>query len=326
MQTQLDHARLGSGEDLTIVRVDAPDEALGPEVRDLLGHKGDSWREHIRAALAGETDLLETRFYLGLIDGYPVANVMTVERHGFGLFGHVFTRPEHRLKGICRLVISAQMECFRSRGGRALLLGTGFESPPYRIYESFGFRSIKGGEMALCEGGIDAATQDWFAPGPAEVVEPRWEHWPLVSVLAAIDTGEPLRSVGWEIHDIQLLEAPYCSLMYQLGRNAPGVSARILAAANGAVVGCATALPSRDWPDVFQVDVFTHLNFTVYTKALLEALPLPSGKLIAATDRMDERKADIFRSCGFENEGTLQTQYRYRGEPRDILLFGKVNA
>ena len=89
--------------------VTAPEEAHMAGVEDLLGHKGGEWQEHIHAALAGETDSLETRFYLGLLGRDPVANIMTVESRGVGWLGHVYTRPEHRRKGICRAVMGRQM-------------------------------------------------------------------------------------------------------------------------------------------------------------------------------------------------------------------------
>src|SRR5689334_12172317 len=137
MYEKLGEQTLKTGETLEIGLVTAPDDAHMAGVQDLLGHKGGEWNEHIHAALAGDTDALETRFYLGLLEGRPAANIMTVERHGVGILGHVFTRPEERRKGICQAVMARQMDHFRARDGHVLLLGTGFESPPYWIYHSF---------------------------------------------------------------------------------------------------------------------------------------------------------------------------------------------
>src|ERR1051325_11454983 len=131
MYEKLDNAQIKTGESIEIGVVTTPEDRLLTGVEDLLAHKGDEWKTHIHAALSGETDALETRFYIGLLDGYPVANVMTVERNGIGILGHVFTRPEHRRKGICQAVMARQMDHFRQRGGHVLTLGTGFERPPY---------------------------------------------------------------------------------------------------------------------------------------------------------------------------------------------------
>ncbi|HLJ54190.1 MAG TPA: GNAT family N-acetyltransferase [Chthonomonadaceae bacterium] len=147
MLTMLGEERTKAGEALTVEVVTAPDGEYAESIRDLLAHKGPEWELHIRAALDGETDALETRFYLGLLDGRPVANVMTVESLGIGILGHVFTRPEQRRKGICQAIFRRLLQDFGRRDGRVLLLGTGFESAAYWIYHSFGFRSLNGGFM-----------------------------------------------------------------------------------------------------------------------------------------------------------------------------------
>src|SRR5690242_7949518 len=96
----LDKTTVRSGENLEIGvvkhsvgddRDTGGDPALAAEIESLLGHKGPDWRAHISAALRGETDRLETRFYLGLLSGKAAANLMTVEQQGVGILGHVFT-------------------------------------------------------------------------------------------------------------------------------------------------------------------------------------------------------------------------------------------
>src|SRR5260221_5483905 len=98
----LDKTKLPSGEELEIGLVTAHDAEFGEAVCGLLAHKGPEWQLHIHRALRGATDALETRFYLGLVRGQPVTNVMTVESEGVGILGHVFTRLEDRRKGICK--------------------------------------------------------------------------------------------------------------------------------------------------------------------------------------------------------------------------------
>src|SRR5512140_111032 len=109
MVEKLGEEVLTSGELLEICVATAPDAALASGIADLLVHKHAEWQYHIASALRGETDRLETRFYLGLLNGAPVANIMITEQHGIGILGHVFTRPEHRRKGICRAVMTRQM-------------------------------------------------------------------------------------------------------------------------------------------------------------------------------------------------------------------------
>jgi hypothetical protein len=100
------------------------------------------WNWHIAKALREPLEDLETRFYLGEIGGRIVGNICTFESGGIGILGHVYTDPAHRHKGVAGGIMGLQMEDFRRRSGKALTLGTGYGSNAYRIYESYGFRSI----------------------------------------------------------------------------------------------------------------------------------------------------------------------------------------
>ena len=103
----------------------------GPErIEALLGHKGEEWQwQNSRCA---RDDLgIDVYYYILHRDGVPFANMMTAECAGVGHFGHVWTRPEDRRKGAADQLMGLQMEDFRGRGGRALYLGTGFDSAAY---------------------------------------------------------------------------------------------------------------------------------------------------------------------------------------------------
>ena len=134
--------QLKSGETMEIGVAVAPEPAMKEKMADLLRHKGGVWNWHVEKNMTERLDDLETRFHVGIIGGNPVSNVMTLEYKGVGILGHVFTRPEHRRKGACHAILTELMKDFRSRGGRLLHLGTGFDSPPYWIYHSFGFRGL----------------------------------------------------------------------------------------------------------------------------------------------------------------------------------------
>jgi hypothetical protein len=85
-------------------------------------HKGEPWLSHVNRALSGDIKDLETRFYVGKLNGQIVANIMTVEYNRTGILGHVFTMPEQRRKGICSLIMEQQMADFKCRGGGVLIL------------------------------------------------------------------------------------------------------------------------------------------------------------------------------------------------------------
>src|SRR5690242_15346887 len=134
MHVEIAMEPLKTGEILRIECLTAPDEERAGQIKSFLAHKPSSYRWHIDAAFAGECDDLETRFYIGLLDGQLVGIIMTVEARGVGILGHVRTREDQRRKGICQAIMSHKMQDFRQRGGHVLLLGTGYQSPAYHIY------------------------------------------------------------------------------------------------------------------------------------------------------------------------------------------------
>src|SRR6266511_2365019 len=148
MYTSLGAVTLKTGERMELGVVACPDPAHAAQIVSLLGHKGEPWQSHVEAAVREPLDGLQTLFYLGTLDGTAVTNVMIVgtrgadqQAGGCGILGHVYTVPEHRRKGAYSQLMAVQMEHTRRLGYRALTLGTDFETPPYWIYHSFGFRS-----------------------------------------------------------------------------------------------------------------------------------------------------------------------------------------
>jgi GNAT superfamily N-acetyltransferase len=327
MFNSLGDEKLRSAETLTVGVISAPDNDFAAPIQSLLGHKGPEWQFHIKAALRGETDLLETRYYVGFLNGAPVGNVMTLETRGVGILGHVYTRPEHRRKGVCQAIMRHVMDDFRERSGHVLQLGTGFESPPYWIYHSFGFRSLKAGFMRYAGESGDAFEREWFAADTVRAMIMEWRHWPLVALLGAQTGGELLRSAAWRLYGIGNLETPIVRTLSARSDNR-GASAVVLETARGAVVGCATLHPTgsgmNGWPGVWIFDFFTHPNFAAHAVEMLHALPLPSGKIIAYVDAGAPDKAAVLEAHGFVREGELSGFLRADGVARDVWLYGKA--
>ena len=142
MYDKLGEVVLKTDERMEVGLITAPDAPHAEEVKQFLGHKGGNWEWHIQRCVTEVLDALETRFYVGKVDGRVITNIMTVEHEGVGILGHVFTLPQERRKGACKGVMGYQMEDFRERTGRALYLGTGYNSHPFYIYHSFGFESV----------------------------------------------------------------------------------------------------------------------------------------------------------------------------------------
>lgn len=325
MIEDLGQHQLRNGERIRMAAIQGPEGALGGEVISLLGHKGEEWRAHVTAALAGGCGRLETRFHIAYLSGQAVANVMTVETHGIGILGHVYTKPEHRQKGIAKSLFAATMAHFKQRSGQVLLLGTGFESVPYWLYHGFGFRSLRGGFMRFAAS--EAPETSWFATASAGVVPCDWRHWPQLALLASVPTGEEFRSVAWGLRDIGNLEGPYVAFMHRCAHD-PMIRGVVLEGANGAALGAATVTPwslgpdRGAWPGVWLVDAFAHPDHSDRLRDLVSALPCPPGKQMALVPSGAAARVDALVSAGFRHEGACPGMLG-GASTTDLLLLGR---
>ncbi|HIE52373.1 MAG TPA: GNAT family N-acetyltransferase [Armatimonadetes bacterium] len=323
MYVPLAKATLKTGELLEVGVVVAPDEDYANRIRSFLAHKPANFRWHIDRALAEPLDELETRFYLGELQGKIITNVMTVEHRGVGILGHVFTRPDHRLKGACRAVMQEQMADFLHRGGKVLTLGTGFETPPYWIYYRFGFRSIDGhsGFMKYCaEAGFEEA---FFAAAPVQVVEVAWHHWPTLNLLCAQEEGDYVRSIAFGHFGRANFEGGFLRFKQSLEEN-PAHQARLLASETGAIVGYATVQPDSRWRgQVALLDLFLHPHFAREATRLLKALSLPEGKIQSYVEPAAEAVIAALEQAGFKREALLRRQVRREDQWLDVAVYAR---
>jgi hypothetical protein len=324
MRTVFATETLKTGERLTIERVLAPEPTREAQIRPFLAHKPSNYLAHIEAALAGQCDDLETRFYLGLIGDDMVGNIMTVEANGVGIFGHVNTRQDQRRKGICAAIMQIQMEDFRQRGGHVLLLGTGYQSHAYRIYEAYGFRDWPVGSPGQMRYDTEPQAEfeaRWFAPSRCTSVPARWKHWPLVALLAAVPFPTYLRSLMLPLWGVGLLEGPYCRFMAAYGRRADA-PARVLESETGAVTAFATCVPDERWPGIHLLDFFAHPDVPVEDVAtLLESLPIPDAGVQAYADPRDAPKIAALEHLNFQRAAILPHQCREGEEWRDVWVY-----
>ena len=317
---------LKTGERLTIECVLAPEPTHAAQIRPFLAHKPPNYSAHIEAAFAGQCDELETRFYVGLLNGEIVANIMTTESGGVGLFGHVYTRPDQRRKGICDVLMRYQMADFRERGGHVLLLGTGYGSPAYAIYARHGFRDWTVGRPGYMR--YDTEPQAlfearFFASLDGKPMPARWKHWPLVALLATLPTSACLRSLVLPLWGVGLLEGPYCQFMYQYGARSEA-SARVLESETGAVTAMATCVPDDRWPGVWLLDVFAHPALPAkFLIPLIESLALPESKIQCYADPRDGQKIAALEQQGFQRMAILPVQFRKNDLWRDAWLYAR---
>lgn len=332
MYTKLSDVKLKTGEKMEIGVVLAPDEEYADRIIDLLSHKGEPWVGEVKKAIKGEITDLETRFYIGHLDGQVITNIMTAEYNRTGIFGHVYTRPEHRRKHACTLLMREQMEDFKRRGGGLLLLGTGYESPAYWIYHSYGFRSLSEGSGFMrfsTESNFEASH---FAPvgarhdSPVRVVDVEWKHWPLMSVLTSVPGIAILRSVAFNMYGITSFEGGFLNFMNSLEEN-QSRKAKLLESSSGAVVGCITLGHDHRWTDkTYLLDIFLHPNFLPHYALLLNSLELPEGKIQCYVDaRSPGEKIAALQQADFKREAVLKNQFAWGDEWFDVFIYSRFN-
>ena len=325
MYKPLTSVQLKTGEPLEIGVVLTPEPSYQSRVVPFLGHKPGNFQWHFECAFEpGRIEDLETRFYLGLLDGEPICNIMTVEYDGIGILGHVFTSPAHRRKGACRLVMTEQMADFKLRNGRYMTLGTGFDSHPYWIYHSFGFRSIIPDSGFMRYRADDAFETNYFIPDDVSIVTPTWKDWPVMNVLCAQPGAPYIRNIAFELFGQKNFEGGYLTFLRGVEED-PRRNARLLKSATGAIVGYAMIQPDRRWAEqTLLLDLHLHSDYTSHAHTLLQSLPLPEDvKIHSFTETETDWKIATLLEEGFEHEATLRNQLEYNGTLIDIEIYDR---
>ena len=324
MYDKLGDVLLKTGERMEVGVVTAPDTPHAEEIKQFLGHKPRNYKWHIERCVTEVLDALETRFYVGKLDGAVITNIMTVEYEGVGILGHVFTLPKQRRKGAAKGVMAYQMEDFRQRSGKALYLGTGYNSHPYYIYHSFGFESVFP-ESGFMKYHVNEDFEErYFAPAPAVPKSVEWHDWPKVTALSGIVGWDTLRSLKWAVYGPTNLEGGFLGFKHDLETEDTYADAKLLISSGGAIVGWATVGRDSRWrPSTAVLDLFFHPNFADAVPALLSAVMFPDVKVQCYVDSGAERKAEILEAAGFTCEGRFKDQFTYSGQDYDVLVFGR---
>lgn len=321
MMRTLRHTKLKTGETIRIAALQAPAGRYARPIRRLLHHKGQPWLMHVDLANEGRTDALRTTFYVAVLGTRLLGNVMIVDDSRVGILGHVFTLPEHRRKGICQNLMAAALDDFAARGGRILTLGTNYDSPPYWIYRGFGFRSVEPQNGHMVAEMRRGELRNYFAPSPTHVAPARWEHWPGISLLFMIPSGDRIRSMAQRVLGPDGFEAGF--LDFQCRRERQNAQLNVLLTDSDAVVGAASVQRDSRWPGpVYLLDFFVHPNFTHSQEALVHSLALPrQAKVQTYLDRPSAERVKLLRRLGFRLEAVLASQLWGTSGARDVVIY-----
>lgn len=309
MYESLGPIQLKNGEQVEVGLVRGPDLEWAERVERLLGHKGEIWQWQNAEVLRKELGI-EERFYLLHRDGQPFANIMTATYGGVGHFGHVWTNPEDRRKGAASQLMGKQMEHFRQHRGRALFLGTGFDSPPFHIYRSHGFAGLeeKSGSMEYYAGSKEEFEAEYFGAGPVEIQDVDWRHWPASAALFLGDFPGAVRCAPLKLLARASTEGAFLHLIrgeQQLYAKGEKPRARVLfQTASQAVVGLSLWDWDPLWPSTCLVEVYCHPSFWEEGGALLADLTLPQAeRYVAYSDPQCLEKGEVLAAAGFRAAG-----------------------
>jgi GNAT acetyltransferase-like protein len=324
MYTPLGTTTLKNGERMEIGVAAGPDPEWLPRIVPFLGHKPGDYRAHIRRALQEPLDDLRTRFYVGTVEDRIAGQIMVVGSRGVGIVAHVFTDPEDRRKGVCGHIMGHQMGNCRREGFRVLSLGTGFESPPYWIYHSFGFRSVAPGSGCMKWSVEPEAEAELFLHAPVRVRDLQWDDWGFLNLLAlqpaAADEELP-RCPAMGLKRQGSLEGPFVTFQVRRERE-PMIQARALVTEGGATVGWALLAPDPHWfRDTWILDLHTHPNFTHRLADLLAALTLPDAPVAAYLTEPRGAKTAALSQAGFRPVTSLPAWINSEDRRLDLTIW-----
>jgi hypothetical protein len=321
----LGQVRLKTGETMELGVVTAPDPEWRPRIVPFLGHKSEPYATHIRRSNEEPLDGLETRYYVGHIQGRVITEVMIVGARGAGILGHVYTLPEERRKGAYQALMAGQTADMTRCGFHVLSLGTGFESPAYWIYHGYGFRGVGAGRGEMKWLAAEGAEESLLRPGSVTVRDARWDDWGffgLLGLLPAAPDEELPRSRVMRLRGQGLPESAFVRLMLQK-ETEPGLTVRVLQSEHGATVGWAILAPDASWfGDAWILDLHVHPNFARSLPDLLSSVPWPDAPIAAGLTGPSGSKAAALEAAGFSRGGCAPGWLRSpEGQRRDVELW-----
>ena len=314
MYRELEPVTLKNGERVEAGVVVGPDLDWADRVEGLLSHKGEIWLWGNEMTLRHDLGI-DALFYILHRDGVPFANMMNIEYRGVGLYGHVYTEPEDRRQGAASALMPMLMEDFRARGGKALFLGTGYDSHPYHLYAENGFVGLepKSGQMAYYAESEEAFYSEYFGHLATETSRLGWAHWPASIPLFAGDFKGTIRSTVMRLTGKASTEGPMIPLERdEIEKQEKGEGPRSVVLSlpeTGAVAGLATCGPHPLWSGACTLDIYCHPDHWRQGFELLSTIEIPPAeRLLAYCDSGFQEKEEVLSEAGFKPIATYKNR------------------
>jgi len=320
MVHELRQVTLRNGEAMSVKLVIPPASDYADKLVHFLEHKGDGALRSIRQRLRGDyAGICVDKYFVGEIAGRIAGQLWYgYARSGTGIanFGHVYTEPEHRKKGITHELMAAFREDLDASPVRAVLCGTG---RPWvaAIYAKYGFRPVlegaPAGALALltktAPASFAAFEEEYFRAGQAVSVVPgTMAHRHDVDKLlkdAFLIRGEPRQRLAMASHVDSFRTACF---MVEDDRGLTTVAKT----ANGAVVGWSFLLNtgSRAERNAPTFDFEIHPNHAGAAPLLIrESLNLAAAQGVTRAysycAACASARLDLLTAAGFEETARL---------------------
>lgn len=329
MIRELRGTKMKGGKRAGIVAVDSPEADWEGRITTLLAHKGAFWTGQVKQAYTGRCDALETTCYIALVDDEPVSNIMISKYKGAGLLGHVFTKPEWRRQGLASALMKAALKDFTARGGLALWLGTGYDSPAYHIYSGFKFRSVfPGSGLMVREARKGVLVKALGTPrDDVKIVPLQWQHWAGLTGLLADPDGDYLRSCLLDCYGPSIAEGPFIGMQAKRAE-ADAFSGVVAECSDGMVAGFAICAPIPWWGGGgHSLDIYVHPKQSRCLKPLIDNVLLPHGKTQVFLDSGASDRIAFCKTQGFRMEAALRNQLRAdENVYYDLIILARENG
>ena len=337
MIAALGQVNLKTGEPLTASLVEPPQPDYATRLCHFLRHKAPREFRGIAQRLQGRyAEHCLDRYFVGEMAGRIVGQVwygLPRAGTGVGNFGHVYTDPEQRGKGIATALVRLAVADFhRQPHGRCLLCSAGAGAAP--IYRQFGFEFISpgasSGPMALINPQTASSFADLeerhFAPGLDTTV--RLGHiGDRHDCDRLLDFSRGLRELRprWHAAFVASQVPTFIDALFA-AEDGKGI-VTVLASRAGSVLGYAyvLALGSVWEPDLKILDFILHPNyldqagrFVRETAALAAAAGTPDIHAFAAA--CDREKVAALDAGGFREAHRFPGKFRLGPAQHDLLL------
>ena len=319
---------LRDGRTAEVKLIDTPSPEAAGLLVGLLGHKHEPWMWHIRRWGEGGTPGLELLHYLAEVEGVISGCVANFRNGEIGNITHVYTMPAVRQLGIARMLLRRAVRDFDEGGGRILVLGTGFELAPWRMYQTVGFRGTcpdqEYGGMVRFSG--DATWESVLSGPPGQVRPVDWGDFPGSLVLFSAPGEEQLRSVHMASVGPRLVERSFLELMQRIEQGSQNL-ALVLPGPGVSLLGFAVVGDHPLWERSGArklLDLHVHPSGYGAAPALLEeVLRCCSTPLQAYWDSGSEDKIAVLRQGGFREECISSSALRFGRETRDLVVLAR---